>query len=225
MVELLLLLLPLLLLPWFGPKRRARRIVGGAAGFTFGGNGARKLSKQHLQHSPKGSNAGVRIPNSRGQAKAWESVSPTQGATPKHGSPYPQLKEPRKSVGVRIPNSRGHAKAWDSVSPTRGATQKRGSPAFARERIWRCTWAGVLLRMLESTSQQTTFFIVPRLANLALKSTDGLMKRKHTLKKGGVVGAMSPTHYLSKTRLKPVPNSRGHTVAWESKKKVASKIV
>ena len=33
---------------------------------------------------------------------------------------------------------------------------------------------------------------------LALKSTDGLMKRKHTLKKGGEVGAMPPTHYLSK---------------------------
>ena len=33
---------------------------------------------------------------------------------------------------------------------------------------------------------------------LALKSTDGLMKRKHTLKKGGAVGTMPPTHYLSK---------------------------
>ena len=31
-----------------------------------------------------------------------------------------------------------------------------------------------------------------------LKSADGLMKRKHTLKKGGAVGAMPPTHYLSK---------------------------
>ena len=27
---------------------------------------------------------------------------------------------------------------------------------------------------------------------------DGLMKRKHTLKKGGAVGAMPPAHYLSK---------------------------
>ena len=46
--ELLLLLLLLLLLPWFGPERRAGRTVGragGAAGFAFGGNGARKLSK------------------------------------------------------------------------------------------------------------------------------------------------------------------------------------
>ena len=47
-VELLLLLLPLLLLPWFGPERRVGRTVGragGIAGFAFGGNGARKLSK------------------------------------------------------------------------------------------------------------------------------------------------------------------------------------
>ena len=29
-------------------------------------------------------------------------------------------------------------------------------------------------------------------ANLALKSTDGLMKRKHTLKKEGAVGALPP---------------------------------
>ena len=51
MVELLLLLLPPLLLPWFGPERRAGRTVGragGAASFAFGGNGARKLSKACL---------------------------------------------------------------------------------------------------------------------------------------------------------------------------------
>ena len=52
--------------------------------------------------------------------KIWENlgtrpnpVSPTSGATPKRGSPYP--------------NSRGHAKAWKSVFPTRGATLMRGS--------------------------------------------------------------------------------------------------
>ena len=37
---------------------------------------------------------GVRIPNSRGHTEVWESVSPTQGATQKRGSPYPQLKGP-----------------------------------------------------------------------------------------------------------------------------------
>ena len=58
----------------------------------------------------------VRIPNSRGHTKAWESVSPTQGATQKRGSPYPQLKGPHQSVGVCIPNSRGHTKAWESIS-------------------------------------------------------------------------------------------------------------
>ena len=63
-----------------------------------------------------------------------------------------------------------------------------------------------------STSQQTTFVWRLVLRYLALKSTDGLMKRKHTLKKalkkggavgamrkkGGTVGAMPPYHYLSK---------------------------
>ena len=71
---------------------------------------------------------GVHIPNSRGHNKVWESVSPTQGATPKCGSPYPQLKGPNRSVGVPIPNSRGHTEAWESLSPTQGATPKRGSP-------------------------------------------------------------------------------------------------
>ena len=43
-----------------------------------------------------------------------ESVSPTQGATPKRGSPYPKLK--------------GHTKVRESVSPTQGATPKCGCP-------------------------------------------------------------------------------------------------
>ena len=41
-------------------------------------------------------------------ALAW----PNRGATPKRGSPYPQLEGPRQSVGVRIPHSRGHPKAY-----------------------------------------------------------------------------------------------------------------
>ena len=44
---------------------------------------------------------GVRIPNSGGHTESWESVSPTQGATPKRGSLYLQLEGPRQSVGMR----------------------------------------------------------------------------------------------------------------------------
>ena len=57
---------------------------------------------------------GVGIPNSRGHSEAWESVSPTRGATPQRGSPYPQLKGGGGSVGVCIPNSRGHTEVWES---------------------------------------------------------------------------------------------------------------
>ena len=41
-----------------------------------------------LEHLPKRNAEKRRIPNSRGHTEAWESVSPTQGATPKRGSPY-----------------------------------------------------------------------------------------------------------------------------------------
>ena len=61
---------------------------------------------------------------------------------------------------------------------------------FAPERIWQCTWAGVLLRMQDLHFATNDICTAARLANLALKSTDGLMKRKHTLKKEGAVGAM-----------------------------------
>ena len=50
------------------------RVCGGGGGFSHGG-----------VHKVGGQSMGVRIPNSRGHAKAWEPVSPTQGATPKHG--------------------------------------------------------------------------------------------------------------------------------------------
>ena len=114
---------------------------GHCAGWTFYGTGNHPLPHLPKKHGKtsgldlipypqfKGpcKSVGVRIPNSRGHAKVWESVSPTQGAMPKRGSLYPQLDRPRKSVGVRIPNSTGHTKAWESVSPTRGAT-KCGSP-------------------------------------------------------------------------------------------------
>ena len=45
---------------------------------------------------------GVHIPNSRSHLKAWESVSPAQGATAKPGSPYLQLKGPQKFCGFEI---------------------------------------------------------------------------------------------------------------------------
>ena len=59
----------------------------------------------------------VRIPNSRGQPKAWESVSATQGATPKHE------KERKKDE------------------------RKNTAPAFAPKIVSNCIWAGVLLQM------------------------------------------------------------------------------
>ena len=96
-----------------------------------------------------------------------EYVSPTQGATPKRGSPHPQLKGPRQSVGFRIPNSRGHAKAWERKT-RRG---KKERMAFAPERIWRCTWAGVLLRMQDLHFATNNTCIAARLANLPLEST------------------------------------------------------
>ena len=46
-------------------------------------------------------------PNSRGHTEAWESITPTRGATPRRGSPSPQLKGPRQGVGIHHPNSRG----------------------------------------------------------------------------------------------------------------------
>ena len=47
-----------------------------------------------------------------------ESISTTQGAAPKRGSPYPELEGPNSSVGVRIPNSRGQTEARECITPT-----------------------------------------------------------------------------------------------------------
>ena len=58
----------------------------------------------------------------------WVSIILTQGATPKGGSPHPQLKGPHQSMGVRIANSRGKTEAWESITPTQGARAKRESP-------------------------------------------------------------------------------------------------
>ena len=71
-----------------------------------------------LPHTPRrGCLQRLRIPNSRGHTEAWESVSPTQGVTPKRGSPYPQLKGPHQSMGVRIPNSRGLQRGGENCEP------------------------------------------------------------------------------------------------------------
>ena len=64
----------------------------------------------------------------KSQTKVTESISPTQGAVPKRGSPYPELKGPPKRAGVNHPNSRGHTKARVSITPTQGAIPKRGCP-------------------------------------------------------------------------------------------------
>ena len=47
---------------------------------------------------------GVDIPNSMDYTEAWESISPTQGATQLCGfmSPYPQLKGPPKFCGFQV---------------------------------------------------------------------------------------------------------------------------
>ena len=57
-----------------------------------------------------------------------KSTSLTPWATPKRGSPYPQLQRPRQSVGVHIPKSRGDNKAWGSAYATKGAMAKCASP-------------------------------------------------------------------------------------------------
>ena len=61
--------------------------------------------------------------------EAWESVSLTLAATPKRGSPYPQLEGPHRSVGIHIPKLKGHTEAWESVSPT-PSSSGYGLPRF-----------------------------------------------------------------------------------------------
>ena len=56
-----------------------------------------------LEHLPEKNAEKCRIPNSRGHTKAWESVPPTKGATPKRGCPYPQLKGPRNKAWIASP--------------------------------------------------------------------------------------------------------------------------
>ena len=76
---------------------------------------------------------GVGIPNSKGHTEAWESISPTKRATPKHGCPSPQLKGPHRSMGAPNPNSMGHATKHGLRTPrpppnpsSKGHATKRG---------------------------------------------------------------------------------------------------
>ena len=120
------------------------------------GNKWQQSAGVHIPNSTgHAKSVGARIPNSKGRTEVWESVTPTQGATPKRGSPSPQLKGPHRSVGVwkckekerknalwnhrcsppesggRAPNAgsslRNHTEAWESITPTQGATPKCGS--------------------------------------------------------------------------------------------------
>ena len=72
---------------------------------------------------------GVHNPNSKGHTEAPESITPTRGATLKHGSPSPQLEGPHRGMGVHDPSSRGRTEAWESITPTQEATPRRGSPS------------------------------------------------------------------------------------------------
>ena len=78
---------------------------------------------------------GVYRPNSTGHAKAWESITPTPGATPNRGIPWLQLEGPCRRIGVHHPYSRGHIEAWKSITPTRGTTPRRGSSCSQLEAI------------------------------------------------------------------------------------------
>ena len=52
---------------------------------------------------------------------------PTQGVTPKCGSPSPQLEGSHQSRGVHHPNLRGHTEVCESITPPQRATPKRES--------------------------------------------------------------------------------------------------
>ena len=141
------------------------------------------------------------------QKKAENVASPTQGATHQSvGVPNPNSRGHTTKRGLRDPNpnSRGHATKHGKEKQER---KKEHNTAPTLERIRHCTWDGVLLPMQDLHFATNDICIAPLLANMALKSTDGLMQRKHPLKPGGTVGAMRKkgdaipkTHCLSKPR-------------------------
>ena len=136
---------------------------------------------------------GVRIHNSRGHTKAWESITPTRGATPKRGSLYPQLKGPHQSVGVHHPHSRGHTEAWESIIPTGGATPKRGNPYPKLKGPHR----SAVVRIPNSRGHTKSWELVsPTIGATPKQCADPQLKGPH-----GSVGVR-------------IPNPRGHTEKW-----------
>ena len=114
---------------------------GGAGGAVWGGRLEGVGGSPHPQLEGPRQSVGVRIPNSRGHAKAWESVSPTQGATPKGGKE--RQEEERKNAVTAL-------------------TPKEFRAALG---------PGPLLRMQDLHFTTNDICIAARLANLPLEST------------------------------------------------------
>ena len=72
---------------------------------------------------------GVHHCNLRGHTEAWNSITPTQGNTPKLGSPSPQREGPNRSLQIHNRSSIGHTEAWESINPTPWATTMCGYPS------------------------------------------------------------------------------------------------
>ena len=101
--------------------------------------------------------------------------SPTRPVTPESswvpGLPNPNSRGHATKRGLRVPNpnSRGHATSVGKRD--RKERKKERCTAFTLERIWRGTWAGVLLQMQDLHFATTDICIASRLANLPLEST------------------------------------------------------
>ena len=64
-------------------------------------------------------------------------ISRTREATPKRGSPYPQLEGPRQSVGFHIPNLRSHAKAYPQLEGPRQSVGVRIPNSRGHAKTWK----------------------------------------------------------------------------------------
>ena len=117
-------------------------------------------------------NVGVRIPNSRGHTKAWESVSPTQGATPKHGNPYTPTRRATPKRGSPYPQLEGpHQRVGKSDRKTKETTQYRRSPL---KEFGAALGLGLCSECTIVTLQQTTCVQRPVLLILALRNKQHL---------------------------------------------------